>query len=64
MKQRRSNANIKLVMGRLDLVVRPHCERGQPGIHVARTVGIGDAPVGCLSQRTQEEWEFHVWRRN
>ena len=64
MKWRRSNADIKLVMARLDLVVGQRCGRGQPGIHVNRTVGIGDAPVGHLGRRTQEEWECHVWRRN
>ena len=64
MKWRRSNADIKLVMGRLDLVVGQSYERGQPGIHVTRTAGIGDVPVGHLGRWTQEEWEFHVWRRN
>ena len=64
MKWRHSNADIKLVVRRLDLVVGQSRDRGQPGIHVARTVGIGDAPVDRLGQRAQEEWEFHVWRRN
>ena len=48
MKWRRSNADIKLAMGRLDLVIGQSRERGQPEIHVTRTIGIGDAPVGRL----------------
>ena len=44
----RSNASIKLAMGRLQLVMEPRREGGQPGIIVARTIRIGDAPVAGL----------------
>ena len=63
MKWRRSKANIKLVVGRLGLVVEQGCERDQPGILVARTTGIGDAPIDHLRRQTQEEWEVQC-RRN